>query len=81
MKKFIAIFITIALAFSLCACGSVDIGPLTFHFGGSAPSGYIPDWTGSSTAADAPATDAPAVEAPAEEPLPFEPAGEHLYDN
>ena len=81
MKKFIAIFITIALAFSLCACGSVDIGPLTFHFGGSAPSGYNPDWTGSSTAADAPATDAPAVEAPAEEPLPFEPAGEHLYDN
>ncbi|MBQ8831827.1 MAG: hypothetical protein IJ017_09535 [Oscillospiraceae bacterium] len=85
MKKLFAIFLSIAIVSTLCACGSVDIGPLTFHFGGGTPSGYDPDWSGNSTAADAPATDAPAVEAPAEEafaeePLPFEPSGEDLYD-
>lgn len=62
MKRFIAIFITIALAFSLCACGSIEIGPLTFHFDGSTPSGYNPDWSGNSTAADAPAVEAAPME-------------------
>ncbi|MBQ8831519.1 MAG: hypothetical protein IJ017_07970 [Oscillospiraceae bacterium] len=76
MKKIISIALALLLLFSLCACGSVDIGPLTFHFGGNTDTGSASadsGWSGSN------ATDAPAVEAPAEEIPPIE-AGEADID-
>ncbi len=64
MKKFIAILLTLALTLSLCACGSVDIGPLTFNFGDRNNAGEAPYWEDSTGAIIAPPAEeiAPIIE-------------------
>lgn len=65
MKKILSIFLVIMLVFSLCACGSVTVGPLTFNFGGVPTEAPAYDWDGSSSVAvEAPAAET--VEPPAE---------------
>ncbi len=81
MKKLITLLLVVFMVFSLCACGSVDIGPLTFHFGGSTTGGSASadsGWSGGAIV-EAPAVEAPAAEAPAEEIPPME-VGEYDID-
>ena len=66
MKRFITIFITIILSLSLCACGSVTIGPLTFNFSDRVQSGNSFDAPAASV--EVPAADAYEEIAPMEEP-------------
>ena len=81
MKKLITLLLAVFMVFSLCACGSVDIGPLTFHFGGNTTGGSVSADSGWSDSAivEAPAVEAPAAEAPAEEMPPME-VGEYDID-
>ena len=63
MKKFISLLLVFLLTFSLCACGSVEIGPLTFNFDRIPSEPPVHDWSGdTSVAVDAPAAEMPAVE-------------------
>ena len=67
MKKLISAFLIIALTLTLCACGTVTIGPLDFHFDRSAGEHGISAGSNDIPADIAVADDAmePAVEAPA----------------
>ena len=71
MKKLISIALVLVLLLSLCACGNVAIGPLTFHFGERAPIEAPPNMASGNAAIEAP---------PAEEPMyPAEEAPMEAY--
>ena len=75
MKKIVSILLVFAICFSLCACGTVTIGPFDFHFDRNSSSGFFDVSSDSATAEDAAVEIAP-VEEP--EPMPLEPEG--MYD-
>ena len=75
MKKILSAFLAVLLVFSLCSCGSVDIGPLTFNFGRVGTNSGFNSSNVSSAPSQIVATDAPAAEI-----APFEPAEEAYAD-
>ena len=71
MKKLISSLIVICLCLSLCACGTITIGPLDFNFDRS-DRGSFSDSSSEITYENATAADAPAADAPAEEIAPMD---------
>ena len=73
MKKLISILLVVIIALSLCACGRVDVGPLTFNFGDRYIPVEAPEWTDSTGAVVAPTAEeiAPIIE-PTEEYADFD---------
>ena len=76
MKKFISLLLVLLLTFSLCSCGSVEIGPLTFNFDS------LPNNTDGDNAVMAPPVEtmAPAGNVFAFEDFSFTPWGSFMGD-
>ena len=82
MKKFISILLVVVLMLSLCACGSVTVGPLTFNFDSSSSANDNFGWAGSDVAIEAPPVEtvAPAGDTFAFEDFSVTPLGSFMGD-